>query len=216
MGNTRVPVSLSQGILHISGSNIGSNGFPDQSVIVQTGGQLYVDTSILGVSDTAFGAWTVPIVQSLGGTIHFTGNTFSQRGPTSNTIPGLSITTDNATSSVMNNNFGNWSFTAPGTLGYYSYNSDNNIQGPIDTGNIFAGAVSGNTFVVNAAAGTDRNVLYQSSGSNRWAISTLNNAESGGNAGSDLAVANFNELGNVDRQRISHHSLQRSGFCADS
>lgn len=51
------------------------------------------------------------------------------------------------------------------------------------------------TLYVSSPAGTQRTISLQSSESNRWQIMAQNNAESGGNAGSDLWISAFADNG---------------------
>ena len=188
--NTHTPfVAHSAGILHISGSLFGSNGFPNIPAILSSAGQLFLDTSIVYVNDVAFGAWTGPIIDVTGGILSMRGCSFQQS--VSGAQPGLVITTDSANHYVGNNDFNGWPFTAPGTLGFYSYNSDGNVQGPvhISGGNLFVPTVTASAaVVVSGAAGTQRNIVYETAGSERWVVAANNAPETGGNAGSDFII----------------------------
>lgn len=57
--------------------------------------------------------------------------------------------------------------------------------------------MSGN-LTLNAAAGVNREVIAQTNGLNRWAISVANaTAESGGGNGSDFSLTSYNDLGTL-------------------
>lgn len=65
--------------------------------------------------------------------------------------------------------------------------SDANV---FSNGNTFASAVAR-----DGAAGTNRQNLFTSAGSNRWAYGVDNTAEGGANAGSNFILANFSDAG---------------------
>jgi len=54
---------------------------------------------------------------------------------------------------------------------------------------------SANPYRFNTAAGTQRLTLYQTSGSNRWAVGVDSNAETGSNAGSNFVFYNYTDAG---------------------
>jgi hypothetical protein len=63
-------------------------------------------------------------------------------------------------------------------------------------GTVFANNVTFSTQAsVDGAVGTNRLLLYRTSGSNRWAIFADNGAESGSNAGSFLNIARYSDAG---------------------
>jgi Pectate lyase superfamily protein len=132
---SRPVLTVNGGVTSISGSALGSNAHsPNYPVIVQTGGQLFLRSSTLGVNDFSFGAWTTPIIQvTASNATQITGCLFSQRSNTPSTIPCISLPGDGATYYVAGNNFGNWTFTPPitpgvVTLGFYGFNSDGFVQ----------------------------------------------------------------------------------------
>lgn len=57
------------------------------------------------------------------------------------------------------------------------------------------GSIATGEITINGAAGTSRQVLYQTSGSARWLLYTDPVAESGGNAGSDFKIGSFADDG---------------------
>lgn len=64
--------------------------------------------------------------------------------------------------------------------------------GLVSASNVTAGGSvisNGGNINVNGAAGTFRNLNFQSSGRNRWTINTGNSSETGSDAGSDLTIA---------------------------
>jgi hypothetical protein len=56
--------------------------------------------------------------------------------------------------------------------------------------------------VISGAAGTDRTISIQTSGSNRWLININSVAESGGNAGSNFAINRYDDAGAFIAQSI--------------
>lgn len=195
-GSSQKPVVLhTGGVLHISASNIGGNGNA-VSVVTQSGGQLFIDSTLLGVPDADIGAWTVPIVVSTGGTFHFTSNRFRVRAATPGSIPGISLTTDNAAHYVAGNNFNGWAFTPPaGNTGCYGPNSDGVMNRAFHGAAIFGTVITGSTLLVNGNAGTQRSIQLQSSGALRWVAGASNTAEGGSNAGSDFGLQRFADDG---------------------
>jgi hypothetical protein len=59
----------------------------------------------------------------------------------------------------------------------------------------FGTGATGANLRLNGAAGTDRVVYFQTNGSDRMAIDVTTTAESGSNAGSDLAILNYSDAG---------------------
>lgn len=63
------------------------------------------------------------------------------------------------------------------------------------TGDLIISKASPNLYLNAAASGQAGALYYQTAGSLRWAIFKRSDAESGGNAGSDLSVASFSDAG---------------------
>ncbi len=63
------------------------------------------------------------------------------------------------------------------------------------TGDLIISKASPNLYLNAAASGQAGALYYQTAGSPRWAIFKRSDAESGGNAGSDLSVASFSDAG---------------------
>ncbi len=98
-------------------------------------GNLEIDNVELDTNTTP---WTQPYIQATGsGTLKANNNQFDVYA----SGPGIAIATDAAINSVQGNNFGSWTFAAPGTLGSYQ------IQGN-----------SAATFTVNNAGASGANI----------------------------------------------------------
>lgn len=71
------------------------------------------------------------------------------------------------------------------------------------------------TGVINGAAASNRDVQYQTSGTQRWIVRTDNTAESGSNVGSDFKIVRHNDAGVAqDAPILITRSTGRVGFVA--
>jgi hypothetical protein len=117
-GASGVPaIRVAGGRLHVANGWFSMND-PAARCVVQSAGILYMHGSTLAFNTVS--DWTVPVISVTGGVIHFVGNTFESASP--GDIGGL-VTIDAASNVVTNNLWNGWTFTAPGPLGDYGFNS---------------------------------------------------------------------------------------------
>ena len=111
-------------------------------LIRQTGGVLRLVDSYL-IAPSGLGAWTtVPLVNSTSGILILENNIFSPM-PGGSTQPGIYVATDNASNVVQGNLLNGWTWTLPGTLGYYGLNSDGNSNQSVRFARVEAKAPTG-------------------------------------------------------------------------
>jgi len=164
--------------------------------IVHTAGALHVIDTTFQLNVGA--AWTVAPVQSWQN-LTFIGNGISTTSI--GDVGLLSITNDNASNVVLGNYLGNWKpFIPPGSLGNYGEDDPTLTVGKNTAGSasitVGNNTAAGNQHLyLNSAPGRFRDVRFQTGGLDRWTIVTEATAESGGNAGSNFIIQNWNDAG---------------------
>lgn len=66
-----------------------------------------------------------------------------------------------------------------------------------------AGDTIATALKINASAGTERDLAFTTTGSNRWLVTATNAAESGANVGSDFSIGRFSDAGSFIDSPIS-------------
>ena len=107
---------------------------------------------------------------------------------------GIVLDVDTALMSIRDVTWNGWLLTLPSavlagtSLGDYQKSSAGSWQ-------YFGDIAVGHTAAISGAAGNQRNLYLQTSGSTRWAVQASGSAESGGNAGSNFNIFRYDDTG---------------------
>jgi hypothetical protein len=207
-----------QGMINISGGRcefIGGQMLsgPNSTPLVQQSG------GILRLSNLEWratgGAWTQPFINCTGGTLIALDNYMSTASV--GDVGGIVISTDSAAHMVRGNNFNGWGYAPPGgntPLGIYGPNGNpatfrgsvavtNSLTVTGQTNANGALIVGTNTTTANSVINgpvSQRNLIWQTAGLNRWVVQTNSTAEGGSNVGSDFTILNCNDAGTTVAQ----------------
>ena len=189
-------VSVTGGSVRIVGGRI-TQATPSASAVVVSSG--FLGLSNVGLSaNTGAGAWTVPFVNvTATGIIRFQNNSFD--APSIGDAGGLVIATDNSNHMVTGNFWNGWTWTFPGTLGTYAFNSDLTANKPVNfrSGAAIGSSTGGAVSLYFQSLGTSQRAVQVMTGSTlRWAVAWTG-GESGSNSGTDFQIARYNDGGTL-------------------